>query len=113
MNKYTQFERKRTVSSEFFGEQEVKETLQVYNPPPLNLRELDIILVVSYTWSQLGDNAHFTFTAQELVYRFAADFVDNHQLSKDEYGIGEGKEMDWDEHVEDFMLEKIRLVGML
>ena len=113
MDKYTQYERKRTVSSELFGEQEVKETVQVYNPPPLNQRELDIMLVLSYTWSQIGDVTRFTFPKQEVVYRCAADFVDNHQLSSDEYGVGEGKEMDWDEHVENFMLEKLRLIGML
>ena len=113
MDKYTQYERKRTVSSEFFGEQEVKETVQVYNPPPLNQRELDIMLVLSYTWSQIGDVTRFTFPKQEVVYRCAADFADNHQLSSDEYGVGEGKEMDWDEHMENFMLEKLRLIGML
>lgn len=109
MNKYTQ--RKRIVSSEFSGDRE--ETVQVYNPPPLNQRELDIMLVLSYTWSQIGDSVRYTFPRHDVVYRFAADFVDNHQLSSDEYGVGEGKEMDWDEHAENFMLEKIRLLGLL
>ena len=37
----------------------------------------------------------------------ACDFVDNHQLPSDQYGIGEGNEMDWDEHVQTWFSSKI------
>jgi|TARA_R100000030_G_scaffold88777_1_gene72841 hypothetical protein len=113
MSNYINMKRTRTITSEFGQDQEVTETMKVYSPPSLNQRELDIMLVLSYTWSQIGEAVRFTFPKQEVVYRFAADFVDNHQLTSDEYGIGEGKEMDWDEHVENFMLEKLQLIGML
>lgn len=113
MSNYINMKRTRTITSEFGQDQEVTERIKVYNPPSLNQRELDIMLVLSYTWSQIGEATRFTFPKQEVVYRFAADFVDNHQLTSDEYGIGEGKEMDWDEHVENFMLDKLRIVGML
>lgn len=113
MSNYTRFERKKEVTSEFGGHREVTETIDIYEPPYLRPRELDIMLVLSYTWSQIGEATRFTFGKQEVVYRFAADFVDNHQLPSDEYGVGEGKEMDWDEHVENFMLEKLRFIGML
>ena len=84
-----------------------------YRPMAITKREQDIITICSYTWSQIARRVRFTFGHAELVYKFAAEFVDVHQLPNSEYGIGEGKEMDWDEHVENFMLEKLRLVGML
>ena len=82
-----------------------------YRPILITQREQDIITVCSYTWSQIGKEKYFSFGRNEMVYRFAAEFVDLHQLPSGEYGIGEGKEMDWDEHVERFMQKKFRNVG--
>lgn len=113
MSKYIPWSRKKEVTSEFGGKQEVTETIQVYQPPNMSRREWDIMLVLSYTWSQVGEGMRFTFSKHDMVYRFACDFVDNHQLPSDEYGHGEDKEIDWDEHVEDFMLDKMREIGML
>ena len=78
-----------------------------YRPQFTPPRERDIMLVLALTWAQLGMD-RWTLSLYEQTYLYACDFVDNHQRPASEYGIGEGKDMDWDEHVEQFMYTKLR-----
>jgi hypothetical protein len=84
-----------------------------YRPMAITKREQDIITICSYTWSQIGNNVRFTFPRNEFVYSLAAEFVDTVQLPNNEYGIGEGKKLDWDEHVEDFMLPRLQKQNLI
>lgn len=81
-----------------------------YRPQFTPPRERDIMLVLAYTWGQLGSNldTRWSMSLYDRTYLCASDFVDNHQRPASEYGIGEGKDMDWDEHVEQFMADKLR-----
>ena len=82
-----------------------------YNPMAVPTRERDIMDVLSYVWCALGsrDTESISWSAHnnDVVYLWACDFVDNHQLPSDQYGIGEGNEMDWDEHVQTWFSSKI------
>jgi hypothetical protein len=100
-------------SSDRYSQLHEEHTTVPYRPMAITQREQDIITICSYTWSQIARQVRFTFGHAELVYRFAAEFVDVHQLPNSEYGIGEGKEMDWDEHVENFMLSRLMNLGLL
>ena len=70
-----------------------------YRPQFTPPRERNIMLALALTWAQLGAD-RLTLSLYERTYLYACDFVDNHQRPASEYGIGEGKDMDWDEHVE-------------
>jgi hypothetical protein len=100
-------------SSDRYAQQHEEYNTVPYRPQHVPTREKDIITICSYTWSQIGHHVRYTFGVNEIVYTLAADFVDNHQLPNAEYGVGEGKEMDWDEHVENFMLKKLQNQGFI
>lgn len=72
-------------------------------------RERDIMDVLSYVWSCLGNRpTDWSPHRNDIVYSWACEYVDNHQLPFDQYGIGEGNEQDWDEHLQDWFEAKIR-----
>jgi hypothetical protein len=75
-------------------------------------KEADIRLVIAYTWSQIGRVIDFSFSMCVIVEMLATQFVMDHQLPDEEYGIGEDREMDWDEHVEKFMLKGLHDKGV-
>ena len=75
-------------------------------------RASDIRLVIAYTWSNLGKVLDFNFALHYTVEMLATNFVTNHQLPDEEYGIGEGRKIDWDEHVERFMLRELHEKGL-
>jgi hypothetical protein len=74
-----------------------------YRPLAMPTRERDITAVCAYVWWAIGwgrENSKWSPAIHDAVLYLACDFVDNHQRPASEYGIGEGKDMDWDEHVE-------------
>lgn len=78
-----------------------------YRPQFTPPRERDIMLVLAFTWAHIGAD-RWTLSLYDRTYLYASDFVDNHQRPVSEYGVGEGHDMDWDEHLEQFMADKLR-----
>ena len=73
-------------------------------------RDKKIMEVVAYTMFYVASKPHVHFMdTYDLVVRWAAQFVDHHQRPLTEYGIGEGHNLEWDEHIELFMGDPKRL----
>ena len=83
-----------------------------YRPMAVPTRERDIMQALSYVWHALGNrtgrnSVDFTWGNYSYVYNKVCEFVDLHQLKDSEYGVGEGNEMDWDEHLEEWIAPHI------